>query len=52
MLKEKSLYISFASVRQKKRTMSNQFLFQQFLQQQRIEKGAKWSSGEEEAEET
>ena len=36
----------------KKRTMSNQFLFQQLLQQRRIEKGAKWSPVEEEAEET
>ena len=51
MLKEKSWDIYFASVRQEKRAMSDQFLFQQFLEQRRIEKEAKESSFEKEAEE-
>ena len=38
-------------MKQEKRAMSDQFLFQQFSQQQKIEKEAKGSSVEEEAEE-
>ena len=52
MLKEKSRDIYFALVRQEKRIISDQFLFQQFLQQRRIEKKAKGSSLEEKGEET
>ena len=39
-------------MRQEKKAMSDKFLFQQFLQQRRIEKESKGPSVEEEAEET
>ena len=50
-LKGKSWDSYFALVKQEKRAMSDQFLFQQFLQQQMIEKEAKGSSVKEEPEE-
>ena len=52
MLKEKSRDIHFALVRQENKIMSDRILFQQFLQQRRIEKKAKVSSLEEKGEET